>query len=145
MDLNRYSAKTKEKCYSKSYIGWSKIEYSEVLGCIFLQHIKRSKLIAFLNKRNKAIPESIKVHSCLQKNGFHLLTWKSQQIQKIDTKLEESSPFSLHFHLIWTRAYMLYSWKSGTWLVLHLTVTTAEAHNPPYRYAHIHCLFNMTI
>jgi len=32
------------------------------------------------------------------------------------------------------------AWLSGTWLVFHITVASAETHHPPPHCAHIHCL-----
>jgi len=36
-------------------------------------------------------------------------------------------------------------WPSGTWLVFHITVTTAEMHHPLPHYAHIHCLVSINV
>jgi hypothetical protein len=34
------------------------------------------------------------------------------------------------------------AWPSGTWLVLHLAVATAETRHPPPHFANIYCLFS---
>ena len=37
------------------------------------------------------------------------------------------------------------AWLSGTWLVFHIAVATAEMHHPPPHCANIHCLVSVNI
>ena len=38
-----------------------------------------------------------------------------------------------------------YAWPSGTWLVFHVAVTTAETSHPPPHCANIHCLVSINV